>query len=134
MDKPLLTLLKFWKEEKSREQIHGAFQHYLSPAFINELLKNPDRLQLGGEQRDLTVLFSDIRSFTTISEGMTPEELVAFINEYLTAMTNIVMERGGTLDKYLGDAVMAFFGAPLPQNDHALREIPWSNAIPLDAS
>ncbi|UCZ55468.1 CHASE2 domain-containing protein [Desulfurispirillum indicum] len=117
----LLTLLKFWSEEKSREQIHGAFQHYLSPAFISELLKDPDRLQLGGEQRELTVLFSDIRSFTTISEGMSPAELVTFINEYLTAMTDIVMQRGGTLDKYLGDAIMAFFGAPLPQDDHALR-------------
>jgi adenylate cyclase len=85
------------------------------------MLKDPSKLKLGGDKKDLTVLFSDIRGFTTISEKMTPEELVHLLNEYLTTMTNVVFHYDGLLDKYMGDAIMAVFGAPLDQPDHALR-------------
>jgi adenylate cyclase len=85
------------------------------------MLKDPSKLKLGGDKKDLTVLFSDIRGFTTVSEKMSPEELVHLLNEYLTAMTNMVFKYDGLLDKYMGDAVMAVFGAPLDQPDHALR-------------
>ena len=76
------------------------------------MLKHPERLKLGGDKKDLTVLFSDIRGFTTISEGLSPEELVHLLNEYLTVMTDVVFKYDGTLDKYMGDAIMAIYGAP----------------------
>ena len=85
------------------------------------MLKYPDQLKLGGDKKDLSVLFSDIRGFTTISEGLTPEDLVHLLNEYLTVMTDVVFKYDGTLDKYMGDAIMAIYGAPLSQEDHALR-------------
>jgi adenylate cyclase len=85
------------------------------------VLKDQSKLTVGGERRDLTILFSDLRGFTTISEGMDPKTLSQFLNEYLTAMTDCVFEKQGTLDKYIGDAVMAFWGAPIPQEDHILR-------------
>jgi adenylate cyclase len=85
------------------------------------MLKDPEKLKLGGEKKDLTVLFSDIRGFTSISEHMTPERLVKFLNEYLTKMTDMVFKYDGLLDKYMGDAIMAIWGAPLDQSDHPLR-------------
>jgi adenylate cyclase len=88
---------------------------------VEEMLKNPDKLKLGGEKKDLTVLFSDIRGFTSISERMTPEGLVKFLNEYLTKMTDLVFKYDGLLDKYMGDAIMAIWGAPLDQPDHVRR-------------
>jgi adenylate cyclase len=88
---------------------------------VDELLKNPKMVRLGGEKNILSVLFSDIRGFTSISEKMTAELLVEHLNEYLQAMTDIVIESDGTLDKYVGDEIMAFWGAPIPQEDHALR-------------
>ncbi len=88
---------------------------------MEQVLAHPEKLKLGGERKELTVLFSDIRGFTTLSERMTPEQLVSFINQYLTPMTDIVFANGGTLDKYIGDAIMAFWGAPVDQPDHALR-------------
>lgn len=104
-----------------RNQIKRAFEYYVSSSVAEEMLQHPEKLHLGGEQKFLTILFADIRSFTTLSEGMTPTELVALLNEYLTAMTDIVMKYDGTLDKYIGDAIMAFYGAPLDQADHAKR-------------
>jgi adenylate cyclase len=92
---------------------------YLSPAVMTEVLKDPDSLKLGGQKIDMTVLFSDIRGFTSMSEKMDPTELVHFLNEYLTEMTNIVYEHEGVLDKYIGDAVMAFWGAPKHQPNHS---------------
>ena len=85
------------------------------------MLANPERLRLGGEKKELSVLFSDIRGFTSLSEMLSPEELVPQLNEYLTHMTNVVFDHHGTLDKYIGDAIMAIFGAPLPQDDHPER-------------
>lgn len=107
-------------EEKEKRKVRGAFSQYVAPGFINQLLKDPGRLKLGGEEAELTVLFSDIRSFTSISEKLTPTELTDLLNEYLTAMTEIVFQNRGTLDKYIGDAVMAFWGRPfLDLHNHA---------------
>ena len=88
---------------------------------VEQILKKPEMLKLGGARRDVTVFFSDIAGFTTISEKMDPEPLVRFLNIYLGAMTNIILGRQGTLDKYEGDAIMAFWGAPISQEDHAVR-------------
>ena len=127
---PLLTMVtiylgisvyRYITEEKEKKKIRGAFQYYLTASVINEMLKDPSKLKLGGDKKDLSVLFSDIRGFTTVSEKLSPEELVHLLNEYLTAMTNIVFEYEGLLDKYMGDAIMAVYGAPLDQPDHALR-------------
>lgn len=115
------TVYHYMAEEREKKKIKGAFQYYVTEAVVDEMLKDPSKLKLGGEKRELTVLFSDIRGFTSISEHMDPEELVKFLNEYLTAMTDIVFEYKGTLDKYMGDAIMAIYGAPLPQPDHAER-------------
>ncbi len=116
-----ITIYHYFKEEREKKKIRGAFQYYLTASVINAMLKDPDKLKLGGDKKDLSVLFSDIRGFTTMSEGLTPEALVALLNEYLTAMTNQVFEQEGLLDKYMGDAIMAVFGAPLDQPDHARR-------------
>jgi adenylate cyclase len=116
-----VTGYRYMTEEKEKKKIRGAFQYYLTASVVEEMLKNPDKLKLGGEKKDLTVLFSDIRGFTSISEQMTPEGLVKFLNEYLTAMTDVVFKHDGLLDKYIGDAVMAVWGAPLDQPDHARR-------------
>jgi adenylate cyclase len=116
-----ITIYRYITEEREKKKIRGAFQYYLTASVINEMLKDPTKLKLGGDKKDLSVLFSDIRGFTTISEKLTPEELVRLLNEYLTAMTDIVFKYDGTLDKYMGDAIMAVFGAPLDQPDHARR-------------
>jgi adenylate cyclase len=116
-----ITIYCYISEEKEKKKIKSTFQHYLTASVINEMLKDPTKLKLGGDKKNLTVLFSDIRGFTTISEKLTPEELVRLLNEYLTAMTNIVFQHDGLLDKYMGDAIMAVFGAPLDQPDHARR-------------
>lgn len=116
-----VSAYKYFTEEREKRKIKGAFQQYMNPAVVNQVLEHPDMLKLGGENKELSVLFSDIRRFTTISEGMTPENLVKFMNEYLTAMTNIVLAHNGTLDKYIGDALMAIYGAPVYQEDHAMK-------------
>jgi len=116
-----ITIYKYVTEEREKKKIRGAFQYYLTSSVINEMLKDPSKLKLGGDKKHLTVLFSDIRGFTTVSEGLTPEELVHLLNEYLTAMTDIVFKYDGLLDKYMGDAIMAVYGAPLDQPDHAER-------------
>ncbi|PKM92912.1 MAG: hypothetical protein CVU80_00825 [Elusimicrobia bacterium HGW-Elusimicrobia-4] len=118
-----ITSWRFITEEKEKRWLKKAFGQYLSPVVINELQKNPDALTLGGKRQEMTVLFSDIRGFTTISESSTPEKVVALLNEYLTKMTEVVFKYEGTLDKFIGDAVMAFWNAPLPQNDHAKRAV-----------
>lgn len=116
-----ITVYKYVTEEREKKKIRGAFQFYLTASVINEMLKDPSKLKLGGDKKRLSVLFSDIRGFTTVSESLTPEELVHLLNEYLTAMTDIVFKYDGLLDKYMGDAIMAVYGAPLDQPDHAER-------------
>jgi adenylate cyclase len=116
-----LTLLGWLSTDREKLRLRRTFRYYLSETVMTEMLEHPEQLKLGGEKRELTVLFSDIRGFTGISERIAPEALVRFVNGYLTPMTNIVFEEGGTLDKYIGDALMAFWGAPVAQEDHALR-------------
>jgi class 3 adenylate cyclase len=106
-------------EEKEKKVIQGMFSNYVSKSIVDELLKHPEKLELGGEDKSITVLFSDIRGFTTLSENLTPQELVAHLNEYLSAMTDIIFKYEGTLDKYVGDEIMAFWNAPLEQENHA---------------
>ncbi len=114
-------LYRILTEEKEKKFIKGRFSKYVSSSVVDELLKNPKALHLGGEDRFITVFFSDIRGFTTISEQLgEPQKLVALLNEYLSAMTEIIFQYYGTLDKYVGDEIMAFWGAPVPQKDHAI--------------
>jgi adenylate cyclase len=112
-------LLRFILEQSERQFAEKAFGQYVSKELVEEILKNPTMLKLGGAKREVTVFFSDIEGFTSLSEKMQPEPLVKFLNEYLGAMTGIILGHLGTLDKYEGDAIMAFWGAPLPQPDHA---------------
>lgn len=115
------TLANYRLEGRARRQIRHAFAHYLSPAIIEQLVRDPSRLRLGGERREITAFFSDIQGFTTVAEQMDPAELVVLLNECLGAMTDVLLEQAGTVDKYIGDAIVAMFGAPLAQPDHALR-------------
>jgi len=111
------------ESEKQKREIRHAFSHYVSSSVVDSILNNPSQLQLGGVRKDMTVLFSDVRGFTTISEGLSPDALVKLMNTYLTRMTDIVFKHEGVLDKYIGDAVMAFWNAPLEQKDHAKRAV-----------
>ena len=111
----------FIKERKQKAMIKNTFSRYVPGKVVAELLKNPEMLTLGGEERVMSVIFSDVAGFTTISESLTPIELVQLLNEYLSAMTDIVLENDGIIDKYEGDAIMAEFGAPLQDDDHALK-------------
>lgn len=104
---------------KEKREIKGAFSHYVPADVVDDLLANPDKLTLGGEERYMTVIFSDVASFTSVSEKLTPQQLVGLLNEYLTAMTDIILEHKGIIDKYEGDAIMAEFGAPVYYPDHA---------------
>lgn len=115
----VIFAVKYMLEEKNKKFIRGAFAKYVSPAIIDSIMKDPSKLTVGGEKKDLTILFSDIRSFTTFSEKMDAKQLATFLNDYLGKMTDLVFDTGGTLDKYIGDAVMAFWGAPLDQPGHA---------------
>jgi adenylate cyclase len=114
-----IVVYRAMTEQRDKERIRETFGKYLSPKVVDQLVDDPP--ELGGVDKELSVLFSDIRSFTTLSESMTPQELVNHLNTYLTAMTDVILEDGGYLDKYVGDEVMCFWGAPLPQADHALR-------------
>ncbi|MGQ9561777.1 MAG: CHASE2 domain-containing protein [Candidatus Oleimicrobiaceae bacterium] len=127
--RPLLVLLfsylavfifRYVEEERGKRRIKGMFQYYLSASVVEELIRNPQMLKLGGERRTATVIFSDIKNFTTVAEGLSPEELVAQLNQYLTAMTAIVFAHQGFLDKYEGDAIMAVFGVPVALAEHAV--------------
>lgn len=111
--------LAFSIQEKGGRFLRDAFSSYLSADLLDQLIENPEALALGGEKKELTILFSDIRGFTTISESMDPVSLIKLLNRYFTPMTNSVLEHGGMLDKYIGDAVMAFFNAPVDVKEHA---------------
>lgn len=118
-----LTLLKFWREEKQKKFIHGAFSHYLAPTVISQIIDDPDSLTLEGQEKEVTILFSDVRSFTSLSEKLTPTQVTNLLHDYLTPMTRIITENSGTLDKFIGDAVMAFWNAPLDVENHQSKAV-----------
>jgi len=124
-----LIIIYYLTELMSRKWITSVFGKYVSPVVIDNLIKNPDKINLGGEKRNITISFSDIRGFTSISEKLKPEELVHLLNEYLTEMTSIIIKDQGLVDKYMGDAIMAFWGAPLDQPDHA--EVACSSSLEM---
>jgi adenylate cyclase len=114
-------IIAFAGSEKEKTFIRNAFSTYVSTDVVKEIISDPSRLQLGGTKRFMTAIFTDVKGFSTISEKLDPEELVTLLNHYLSAMSDIVLEEKGTIDKYEGDAIIAFFGAPLDLPDHALR-------------
>jgi adenylate cyclase len=120
-----LTLIfaSFVREQAQRRQIRSAFSQYLSPALVEQLAQSPEKLVLGGEERELTVMFSDVRGFTTISESYKhdPQGLTALMNRFLTPLTNAILARKGYIDKYMGDAIMAFWNAPLDDREHQVN-------------
>jgi adenylate cyclase len=117
------TLYNYRTEGSQKRFIKSAFSQYLSPTVIEQLLANPDQLKLGGERREISILFSDIQGFSTISERLDPTTLTELLNNYLSFMTNIILDSGGTIDKYEGDAIIAFWNAPLSYADHAARAL-----------
>jgi len=112
-----IILYRSSTEEREKRKIRAMFGKYVSPEVVAQMMDNPP--ELGGVDRELTVFFSDIRGFTSLSETLTPQELVKHLNEYLSVMTDVILETGGTLDKYVGDEIMCFWGAPLEVKDHA---------------
>jgi adenylate cyclase len=112
------TFLHFYQSNKEKAKIKGTFSRYLAPSIVNDLLKNPEKVKLGGEKKNITVFFSDVRDFTSISEKLTPEQLSHVINRYMTMMTDTLFEHNGTLDKYIGDAMVAYWGAPVEIENH----------------
>ena len=120
----LFGAVTLWRAETSaRRHVRQAFGKFVAPAVVDRLAEHPERLVLGGETRELTVLFSDLRNFSGISEGMSARELTQFMNEYLTPMTDAILEAEGTIDKYMGDAVLAFWNAPLDIDDHPRKAV-----------
>jgi adenylate cyclase len=119
----LVNIDNYLAAELNRRRLQDLFGRYVPPQVIDELLKKPDAVPLGGRRQEVTVLFSDIRGFTSYSEGLPPEEVVKRLNEYFAVMCEVIFRHGGTLDKYLGDGIMALFGAPLPAADHARRAL-----------
>src|SRR6516165_10226411 len=115
----VLTFVNYFREQKQRRQIRSAFGYYLSPHMVEQLARSPEKLVLGGEERRMTILFSDVRGFTTISEHYKddPQGLTRLMNRFLTPLTNAIIERKGTIDKYIGDAIMAFWNAPVDDEE-----------------
>lgn len=116
-----IIMYRFISEEKMRKGVRAAFENFMDPKVVHEILKEPGNIKLGGEEKEVTVYFSDIEKFSSISEKLQPAELIELLNEYLSEMTDIILDHGGFLDKYIGDAIVAAFGAPLAQPDHAVR-------------
>ncbi|TFG90864.1 MAG: adenylate/guanylate cyclase domain-containing protein [Candidatus Atribacteria bacterium] len=115
----VVTVAKYFFEEKKARQIRTMFSSYVSPKIVEELMSNPEKAKLGGERKVVTILFADIIGFTSLSEKTPPEEVVERLNEYFKEMTNIIFRWDGTLDKFVGDEIMAFWGAPIGQPNHA---------------
>jgi len=112
------SLLRYLRTEREKHQIRRAFSHYMAPALVERIAEDPKLLKLGGEMREITILFCDIRGFTSISEQFSAEELTHLINRFLTPMTDTILGTGGTIDKYMGDCIMAFWNAPLDDPEH----------------
>lgn len=119
----VVTLFNYFFEGREKRFISHAFGHYVSPQVVDKLMAHPENLALSGEEKTLTVLFSDIRGFTSISESMNSSQLALFMNRYLTAMSSVIMDTGGTVDKFIGDAIMAIWGAPLDDDDQAANAV-----------
>lgn len=117
------TLIGYIRTEREKAYVRGAFSRYLSPILVDQLSKHPEKLKLGGELRELTVMFSDIRGFTKLSEGLDPQRLTTVINSFLTPMTRVIQNRQGTIDKYIGDCIMAFWNAPIDVEPHGRMAI-----------
>lgn len=117
------TIAKYFLEEKKAKEVRAIFSSYVSPKIVEILINNPEKVRLGGEKKDVTVLFSDLRGFTSISERNPPEKVVALLNEYFHEMASVIFKWDGTLDKFVGDEIMALWGAPLDQPDHAERAL-----------
>lgn len=117
------TILNVFHEAREKKKVRDAFSRYVAPEIVKQMLSNPDKLKVGGEKREITMLFSDVRDFTTISERLTAQELSTLLNLYMGRMTDILFESGGTLDKYIGDAMVGFWGAPLDLADHAYHAV-----------
>src|SRR5690606_4598992 len=113
----------FFVESRGKRQLAGLFGQYVPPELVDEMALNPEAISLEGESREMTVLFSDVRGFTTISEGLDPKQLSQLMNEFLTPMTHVIHHNRGTIDKYMGDAIMAFWGAPLHDSNHASHAV-----------
>lgn len=126
-----ITAVSFYREERARSHIHNAFDRYLSPELVDRIARDPGQLELGGEVRDMTVLFSDVRSFSRISERLDPQALIGFLINLLTPMTDVLLARKATIDKYIGDAVLAFWNAPLDDPDHE-RNAAWAALEMMD--
>ncbi len=118
-----VTFINFYTANAEKKQIKGAFSRYVAPSIVDDMLEHPDKLKVGGEKRDITCMFSDVRDFTSISEKLSPSELAAALNRYMGEMTDIVFETNGTLDKYIGDAIVAFWGAPMDIGDHVNQAV-----------
>lgn len=112
---------RYFTEEKAKMKLKSAFNHYVQPELVEEIAKHPDSLQLGGNKKNLSIMFNDLAGFTTLSEKLEPTKLVSLLNDYLSEMTDIIFSHNGTVDKFIGDAIMAFWGAPIEQNDHAIQ-------------
>ena len=106
-------VFEFFVEQRQRRELRNAFSMYVSPAVVDEVIAHPERLKLGGERREITILFTDLAGFTTISERLEPEQVASIVNRHLSGMTETILEHSGTLDKFIGDGLMAFWGAPL---------------------
>jgi len=123
----------FFVEERVKRRVAALFGQYVPPQLVAELTERPELASMEGESRQMTVLFSDVRDFTHLSEGLTPTDLTRLMNAYLTAMTRVIYEQRGTIDKYIGDAIMAFWGAPLPDADHARHALQAALAMQAQA-
>jgi adenylate cyclase len=123
------TLLGYLRTEARQRQIRGAFSQYMSPHYVDELAAHPGRLKLGGQARTMTIMFCDIRGFTSLSEKLNAESLTHFMNSFLSPMTEIITERKGTIDKYIGDCIMAFWNAPLDDPDHVTNAVQAAQAM-----
>jgi adenylate cyclase len=125
----LASLLGYLRTEIRQREIRSAFSRYMSPHYVEELARHPEKLALGGEMRVMTILFCDIRSFTTLAEGMDARTLTSFMNSFLSPMTEIITAAKGTIDKYIGDCIMAFWNAPLDDPDHAVNAVRAAQAM-----